>query len=69
MYDKYNAEHHKPYWRGPIWMNMNFLAVKSLFYYAKQEGHYKHEFAKVFKELRHNLVSNAYNQYKTTGYI
>ena len=69
MYDKYNTEHDKPYWRGPIWMNMNFLAVKSLFYYAKQEGPYKDEFAKVYKELRHNLVSNVYNQYKTTGYI
>lgn len=68
-YDKYNTEHDKPYWRGPIWMNINFLAVKALHYYANTDGPHRELAGKIYKELRSNLINNLFRQYQLTGYI
>ncbi|XP_065653439.1 uncharacterized protein LOC136071856 [Hydra vulgaris] len=69
MYNKRNTEHDKPYWRGPIWININFLAVKALQFYSTAQGPYMELSQQIYKELRHNIVSNIYQQYKRTGYI
>jgi len=68
-YDKYNTEHDKPYWRGPVWMNINFLAVKALDHYASVDGPHRNRAGVIYKELRKNLVNNLYKNYKQTGYI
>ena len=69
MYNKYNTENDKPYWRGPIWININFLAVKALNYYAQIHGPYQKLSSTIYQELRENLVSNILDQYERTGYI
>ena len=36
LYNKKNTEHDPPYWRGPVWINVNFLAVRALHFYATE---------------------------------
>ncbi|XP_029451333.1 mannosyl-oligosaccharide glucosidase isoform X2 [Rhinatrema bivittatum] len=69
LYLKYNTEHDGPYWRGPIWINVNYLAVKALHHYSNIEGPFRQQAADLYQELRGNLIANIYRQYLETGYI
>ncbi|XP_064191214.1 mannosyl-oligosaccharide glucosidase isoform X1 [Anguilla rostrata] len=69
LYMKRNTEHDAPYWRGPIWININYLAVRALHHYGNAEGPYRETAAALYQELRTNVVSNVYRQYVETGYI
>ncbi|CAH2299080.1 mannosyl-oligosaccharide glucosidase [Pelobates cultripes] len=69
LYMKRNTEHDAPYWRGPVWINMNYLAVRSLHKYSHTEGPHRHQAALLYRELRENLLSNLYRQYKDTGFL
>lgn len=69
FYKKYNTEHNGPYWRGPIWINMNYLTISALHYYSNIDGPYMVEAKEVYTELRKNLIDNVFNQYKKSGYI
>ena len=62
-----NTEHDAPYWRGYIWINMNYLALSALRYYASESGHYQTLAEQLRIELRNNLVTNIANQYNKTG--
>ncbi|VDP54317.1 unnamed protein product [Soboliphyme baturini] len=68
-YNKYNTEHDPPYWRGNIWVNMNFLAVSSLHYYSQQEGPYRDLAFDAYAKLRSAVVSNVVKEYHRTGYL
>lgn len=69
LYNRYNSEHDPPYWRGAIWINMNYLALSALEYYRKANGPYKKQADEIYKELRQNIIKNIYTQYEQTGYI
>uniref|UniRef100_A0A3Q3G6W3 Mannosyl-oligosaccharide glucosidase n=1 Tax=Labrus bergylta TaxID=56723 RepID=A0A3Q3G6W3_9LABR len=58
MYMKRNTEHDAPYWRGPIWININYLAVRALHHYGNAEGPYKEKAAALYEELRTNIINN-----------
>ncbi|XP_023654927.1 mannosyl-oligosaccharide glucosidase isoform X2 [Paramormyrops kingsleyae] len=69
MYMKRNTEHDAPYWRGPIWININYLAVRALYHYGNMDGPYRESVAALYQELRTNIINNVYKQYMETGYI
>ncbi|CAO1308782.1 unnamed protein product [Diamesa serratosioi] len=70
LYLKRNTEHDPPYWRGQIWININYLVLKSLHYYMNHPDCPYTEQAKIiYAELRQNVVGNIIKQYKETGYI
>uniref|UniRef100_A0A1I7UCP7 Mannosyl-oligosaccharide glucosidase n=1 Tax=Caenorhabditis tropicalis TaxID=1561998 RepID=A0A1I7UCP7_9PELO len=64
-----NTEHDPPYWRGYIWLNINYMILSSLRHYADQPGPHKQQAEKIFHELRANLVSNMANQFRKTGFL
>jgi mannosyl-oligosaccharide glucosidase len=50
------------YWRGPIWMQMNWLALKSLKErYVVEEGSERERAKEVYAALRTNVVENVFN--------
>ncbi|KAJ8898308.1 hypothetical protein PR048_003668 [Dryococelus australis] len=57
LYMKYNTEHDPPYWRGPVWININYLAVRALLMYSQMDGPFKTK-AKSFLKLRFRSVTN-----------
>ncbi|XP_059618514.1 mannosyl-oligosaccharide glucosidase isoform X2 [Phlebotomus argentipes] len=69
LYMKRNTEHDPPYWRGAVWMNINYLALKALHHYGSQPGPHSELARSVYVELRHNLVSNVIKQYQRSGYL
>ncbi|KAF2688499.1 glycoside hydrolase family 63 protein [Lentithecium fluviatile CBS 122367] len=56
------------YWRGPIWMNMNYLAVQQLLTIAQQKGPHQSRATKLYTALRKNLVNTVYESWKETGF-
>lgn len=69
LYNRKNTPHDPPYWRGAIWMNMNFLAVRALHHYAAQDGPHRALAAQLYSELRTNLINSLRKQYNTSGYL
>ncbi|XP_060524577.1 mannosyl-oligosaccharide glucosidase [Cylas formicarius] len=69
LYLKRNTEHDPPYWRGQIWININFLACRALYHYSNTEGPYREQANKVYQELRNNVINNVIRQYYKTGYL
>ena len=69
LYRKPNTPTDAPYWRGAIWINLNFLAVQALHHYAGVEGPYRETAGILYSRLRENLVRNVFQQYQETGYF
>lgn len=69
LYMKRNTEHDPPYWRGQVWVNINFLAVRALYYYGSVDGPYREEAMKIYGELRRNVIGNVVRQYFNSGYV
>ncbi|OVA17523.1 Glycoside hydrolase [Macleaya cordata] len=69
MYMKRNTEHDPPYWRGPIWMNMNYMILSALHRYSLDDGPNKSRAKTIYDELRKNLIRNVVDNYFQTGYL
>lgn len=58
------------YWKGPIWIQMNWLTLKALYEkYMREDGPYKAKAEQVYNELRKNVVENVFKEYQRTGYV
>ncbi|PVV04350.1 hypothetical protein BB560_001152 [Smittium megazygosporum] len=58
------------YWRGPIWINMNYLILHSLFNnYMMADGPLKHESRILYRDLRENIIGTVCNSFIKTGFF
>jgi mannosyl-oligosaccharide glucosidase len=58
------------YWRGPIWIQMNWLALKALKErYTVEAGPERERCVKMYEELRTNVVNNVFEEWRRTGYV
>ncbi|KAG6827909.1 hypothetical protein H0H92_010007 [Tricholoma furcatifolium] len=49
------------YWKGPIWIQMNYLVLRALHTtYAAQPGPYQERAKEIYVELRKNVVDNVF---------
>lgn len=69
LYMKRNTEHDPPYWRGQIWININFLAVRALKHYSTTEGPHSELSSELYSALRQILVENMFKEYSKSGYL
>ncbi|XP_052115041.1 mannosyl-oligosaccharide glucosidase GCS1 isoform X2 [Arachis duranensis] len=69
MYMKRNTEHDAPYWRGTIWINMNYRILSALHHYSKENGPYQDRAKAIYEELRSNLIRNIVRNYRQSGYL
>ena len=59
------------YWRSPVWVNMNYLAIKSLYDIATSKATnnpHKKQATLIYSKLRTNLVQNVFNEWERTGF-
>jgi mannosyl-oligosaccharide glucosidase len=69
FYLRPNAPGDAPYWRGAIWINLNYLVLSGLHHYAHTAGPAQARAAELYDELRTNLVTNMQRQWEETGYL
>ncbi len=64
-----NAPGHEPYWRGAVWININFLALKALRFYSNSKGPSSHSAGTLYTCLRENLLKTVFGEFKRTGFF
>ena len=68
-YNQYNTAEDGPYWRGAIWIQINYLALRSLHHYANTPGPYSEDARQLYGSLRSAIVNNVLAQFEKTGYV
>lgn len=56
------------YWRSPVWINMNYLAIVQLYNTAIQDGPHKKTAESLYMRLRSNVVDTVYASWAETGF-
>ncbi|CAM9467730.1 unnamed protein product [Chrysoparadoxa australica] len=59
----------EPYWRGHIWLNVNYLACAALHRYAGKRGPYQERAANLYRKLRLALIDTVLESYHETGFF
>lgn len=69
LYAVRNTEHDPPYWRGAIWMNLNYLVLDSLRRYGGGKGPTAGMAKELATDLRQALLNVVIGQYNEKGYV
>ncbi|PNG99898.1 putative mannosyl-oligosaccharide glucosidase [Tetrabaena socialis] len=72
LYKKRNTADDPPYWRGQIWLNINYLVLRALSYYATAAGADSEAglaAAAAHEQLRSALLTSVVGGYKRNGYL
>ena len=69
MYNAFNTQHDPPYWRGPVWINVNYLVLRALRRYEQQGGPHAAPAGQAADALRSALMKNLVEQYNARGYL
>lgn len=56
------------YWRSPVWMPINYLALQQLHNVAVQSGPHRSKARDLYTRLRKNLVNTVYKSWEDTGF-
>lgn len=59
------------YWRGPVWVNINYMILKALKSYGENpqaSKELREKAGQIYKDLRINIVDNVYNNWERTGF-
>ncbi|KZF21381.1 glycoside hydrolase family 63 protein [Xylona heveae TC161] len=56
------------YWRSPVWININYLALVRLLEYANTQGPHQARAKDLYTRLRLNLVETVYDSWSKTGF-
>lgn len=67
FYRRDNAPGDAAYWRGPIWININFLALRALRYYSTAEGPGKERAGEMYSALRMNVLGAVHKEFEKSG--
>ncbi|KAH3756907.1 glycoside hydrolase [Pelomyxa schiedti] len=60
---------YEDYWRGPVWINMNYLVLGSLRHYAQIPGPHSERCNTLYHSLRTNLIDNIHKSFLSTGFL
>ena len=69
MHGRPNAPGDDPYWRGPIWINLNYLILAGLKHYADLPGPSRERAEELYGRLRTNLVTNMRREWQKTHWL
>ncbi|KAK1760445.1 glycoside hydrolase [Echria macrotheca] len=56
------------YWRSPVWININYMAIVQLHKIATQDGPHKATARDLYSRLRRNIVDTVYKSWEETGF-
>ncbi|KAF2846269.1 glycoside hydrolase family 63 protein [Plenodomus tracheiphilus IPT5] len=57
------------YWRSPIWININYLAIEQVFHLATSLGPLQQRSREIYTQLRSNIVHTVYSSWVETGFV
>ena len=71
LYNKFNTKTDPPYWRGHVWININYLVLRALRRYAREAGSGAVGTAagRAAEALRTNLLDTIVKGYHEQGYL